>query len=284
MKRRLALALAVIASLAMAIPVGAITWGRPDTGNQYPFVGTLLFQRAGGFFSCSGTLLSPTVMLTAGHCTEAGGVTNLRTWATFDRVVDVEAIVNRDRVTYPTLPDFLDEPAHGWIRGTAHPHPDYADFAGFPNTRDVGVVVLERPVTLAAYGELPTLRQFDAFDTSKGPASGRRFVVVGYGLQGTIPAFAMDRWERWIGETTLTNTRGALTGGYNFRFTNTPGVGTGSGGTCFGDSGGPAFFGTTRVIAAITSFGITGHCVGTDFSYRADIAETLDFVRPFLQP
>jgi hypothetical protein len=282
MRRRLALAFAATAIMALAVPVSAITWGQPDTSGKYPYVGTLLFEQTDGFYSCTGTLLSPTVMLTAGHCTESAGVKNLGTWVTFGRAVDTDAIVNRDRSKYPTLPDFLDDPANGWIKADAYPHPDYADFAGFPNTRDVGVVVLRTAKTMAAYGMLPSLGQFDDFDTSKGAATGRRFVVVGYGLQGTIPAFAMDTWERWYGETTLTNTRGAYTRGYNFQFTNSPGKGNGSGGTCFGDSGGPAFYGSTRVIAAVTSYGITGQCAGTDYSYRADIAETLDFVHRFL--
>jgi hypothetical protein len=30
------------------------------------------------------------------------------------------------------------------------------------------------------------------------------------------------------------------------------------------------------------SFGLNQNCVGTDFAYRTDIAETLDFVQPFL--
>ena len=192
--RRTIAALAAAAMLAVvwAVPATAITWGRPDTADDFPYVGTILFERADGFYSCTGTLLSPTVMLTAGHCTEEGGVANLATWATFDRVVDVEAIANRDLNTYPTLKSFLDEPDHGWIRGDAHPHPEWDDGAGFPDTRDVGVVVLRQDVELEAYGELPTLGQFDDLDTSKGAAADRRFVIVGYGLQGTVPAFASD--------------------------------------------------------------------------------------------
>lgn len=284
--RRFIATLAVVTLLATALaaPVAAITWGRPDTGNAYPYVGTILFQRADGYYSCSGTLLTPTVFLTAGHCTEDADGVNLGTWATFDRVVDVDAISNRDWTKYPTLNSFLDDPANGWIAGIPYPHPDWDGGASFPNTRDVGVVTLSQPVELAQYGLLPSLRQFDIFDTSKGAAADRRFVVVGYGMQGTIPAFAMDAWERWVGETTLTNTRSAWTRGYNFQFTNSPGRGNGSGGTCFGDSGGPAFYGSTRIVAAITSFGHTGHCAGTDYSYRADITETLSFVTPFLSP
>jgi hypothetical protein len=45
----------------------AITWGVPDEG-EHPHVGTLLFVQNGvGYFSCSGTMIAPRVMLTAGH-------------------------------------------------------------------------------------------------------------------------------------------------------------------------------------------------------------------------
>ena len=38
---------------------------------------------------------------------------------------------------------------------------------------------------------------------------------------------------------------------------------TNTGGTCFGDSGGPNFLGTGLVIAGVTSFGLNGSCGGT---------------------
>ena len=76
--RRLALIGAVVATLALAAPVGAITNGQPDDG-EHPYVGELFFYvpseaddrftDGGSWFNCSGTLISPTVVLTAGHCT-----------------------------------------------------------------------------------------------------------------------------------------------------------------------------------------------------------------------
>ena len=273
---------AAFTALVVAVPAVAITNGQPDNG-EHPFVGTILFRQTDGLFSCSGTLLSSTVMLTAGHCTEFEGETNSATWVWMDEVVDVDALANRDRTKYPTIDDFLNDPANGWIKATAIPHPEYADFAGFPNTHDVGVVLLSAGVSLSEYGELPTLGQFDFLERAKGKPENRRFEVVGYGVQRIVPKKdAQDDWRRYKGDTTLSGSQSSLTDGYNFKFTNSPGNGTGGSGTCFGDSGGPAFWDETNIVAAVTSFGITPHCTGVDFSYRADIAETLDFVTPYL--
>ncbi len=60
---------------------------------------------------------------------------------------------------------------------------------------------------------------------------------------------------------------------------NSPGIG---GGTCFGDSGGPLFYGGSRsnTIVGVTSFGFTTDlCAGTDFAYRTDQQAIIDWVR-----
>jgi secreted trypsin-like serine protease len=77
--------------------------------------------------------------------------------------------------------------------------------------------------------------------------------------------------------STLTNLRSANTDGYNLQ---TQGNGDGRGGTCSGDSGGPVFLGdsTSRLIVSVTSFGLNEICRGTDFSYRIDRGEVLDWI------
>ena len=194
MKRLTSFFAAAVLSCA-ALPSLAVTFGQPD-GNAHPFVGNILFERAEGYFSCTGTLLSPTVMLTAGHCTEESGVTNLRTWVKFTPDIVVQSGCNGDR---RCLDRFLDDPKNGWIKATAYPHPQYDDFNQFPQTFDVGVLVLAKAVSMPTYG---TLAPIGFLETIR-KAADNSFTVVGYGLQGIVGPFASDAWRRDVGTVTL---------------------------------------------------------------------------------
>jgi hypothetical protein len=256
---------------AAAAPALAVTFGQPD-GNAHPFVGNILFERPDGYYSCTGTMLSPTVMLTAGHCTEEGGVANVRTWVTFTPNV----AINSGCSTRKCLNKYLDDPRNGWIRGTAVPHPQYDDFAGWPSaaTYDAGVVKLASAVSMGTYGVLPPLGFLETIRS----AAENSFTVVGYGLQGYIPAFYSDAWVRYAGTVKLLQVNSTWTGGgTTATFSNNPGT---NGGTCYGDSGGPIFYGNTNMVVAIVSWGQTP-CIGVDFNFRTDIPTTQDFVDDF---
>ena len=243
---------------AAAAPALAVTFGSPD-GNAHPFVGNLLFERPDGYYSCTGTLLSSTVILTAGHCTEEAGVANVRTWVTFTP----DVAINSGCSTRACLNAYLDDPANGWVRGTAVPHPQYDDFAGWPKapTYDVGIVQLATPVSMTTYGELPSL----GFLETIRKAAENSFTAVGYGLQGYIKPFYSEEWTRYVGTVKLIEAGSTWTGG----------------GTCFGDSGGPIFYANTNVVVAVVSWGQTP-CIGVDFNFRTDIPTTQDFVDPYL--
>lgn len=272
-----------LAATALASPAQAITWGEPDEDDHTNVV-ALLFLQDGDFYSCSGTLLTPYLVLTAGHCTESGGAANEKTWVRNES--DIDAVYAAERPLYSSLVEWLDAT---WSKGDAIPHPQFDDYAQFPDTYDIGVVRLETPIVVNEYAALPSLRQFDYLKSARGPIGKRRAAIVGYGLQGRIPAFAGDEWRRYKGVSSVANLeRGAVLGEQNFQFTNNPGKGSGVGGTCSGDSGGPAFWidpqtgEETNIVMAVNSYTITPNCNGTDYQFRTDIETALDFVIPYL--
>jgi secreted trypsin-like serine protease len=271
MKHKLFLLFAVVILLAMTFgSASAVTFGQRDVNNKYPYVGTLLFQTPSGFYSCTGTLISPRTMLTAGHCTEEGGVANLNTWITFDTQVTLPHFESRD-----DLVNYLNQ---NWITTSeVIPHPNYSDYASFPNTYDIGLVILKSPRNVSQYGALPQQNLLDTMVNA--PSKQRRFTAVGYGMQGYIAPFYADDWARFYGEVTLMELNSYFNGdNQSAKFTNNPGSGNGSGGTCYGDSGGPVFVGNTNVIAAVVSFGYTP-CIGVDYQFRVDTALALNFIR-----
>jgi len=280
MNKRILLKIFVGLSILLAGQANAITWGEPDN-EAHPNVVSLLFVQNGvGFFSCTGTLLTPYVVLTAGHCTEGEGEVNNLTLVR-NAEDALEGIGD-----YPnTLAWLLAE----WVVGQAVPHPDFDDYAEFPDTYDIGLVLLSAPINVAEYGMMPTPDQFEFLATARGAIEERQAAIVGYGLQGRIPAFAGDDFARFKAISSITNmNHGAVLGEQNFQFTNNPGEGSGSGGTCSGDSGGPAFWidpntGTeTNIVMAVNSYGIAPQCNGTDYQFRTDIETAQDFVNSWI--
>lgn len=271
----------VIAILAVAVfPVGAITDGEPD-GDGHPFVGLMVAHDSAGnpLWRCSGTLLSDTVFLTAGHCTEAPAA-HVEIW--FDSGYPTPVPFDPEFFTSGCSLPTTGYPCWGDVGGTPHTHPDYNPNAFF--LRDVGVVVLDSSYPMAEYGELPTLDQLDALKTKRGQQDVT-FTAVGYGLQASFPDAAS--WKtvafrtRMVAHPKLNqiNVPG-FTGDFSLLLSNN----AHTGGTCFGDSGGPNFLGDSNVVAGVTSFGINGNCAGTGGVFRMDRSWSLDFVNMYLNP
>lgn len=259
----------VLVILAVAVsPVGAVTDGEPD-GDGHPYVGLMIADVNGvPAWRCSGTLISPTVFLTAGHCTY--GATAARVWFYSD--------MTYASVPFPLYP--YGGAGSGAVEGMPYAHPDYNDAAFV--YRDVGVVILDEPVYMAEYGQLPQLNQLDALKAKRG-LQNVTFTAVGYGLQMSFPDAAS--WKehnvrvRMVANPKLNqiNVPG-FTGDFSMLLSNN----ANTGGTCFGDSGGPNFFYGTNIVAGVTSFGINGNCAGTGGVFRMDRAWALDWVKTFL--
>ncbi len=265
MRRRvvaIALTLGLLAAgLGSAV---AITDGEPD-GNGHPYVGLMVAQDGDGnpLWRCSGTLISPMVFLTAGHCTEAPAA-HVEIW--FD--ADVQSGIPGNG--YPNSGD---------VGGTPHTHPQYNPNAFY--LYDLGVVVLDEPMVMDRYGALPTLNQLDSLAKKRGKQDVT-FTAVGYGLQKAFPDAASWKTQaqkiRMVAHPTLVQINGGIVGDSSLILSNN----TNTGGTCFGDSGGPNFVGTSNVIAGVTSFGLNGTCGGTGGVYRVDRADDLEWIATFL--
>ena len=104
------------------------------------------------------------------------------------------------------------------------------------------------------------------------------FAAVGYGLQKINPVFVESQRIRMVAHPRLLqiNVPG-FTGDFSMLLSNN----ASTGGTCFGDSGGPNFIGNSMVIGGVTSFGINGNCAGTGGVYRVDRADDLVWLATF---
>jgi secreted trypsin-like serine protease len=268
MKKRnlLVVLLVFIVALTLAIPASAITDGELD-GQDHPYVVLLLMDVGGApAFRCSATLISPTVVLTAGHCTDnypGDPYTGMR--------IFTESDVQNGNNTYPFGGGPNSVEAADW-----YTHPLYETAPFF--VHDVGVVILEEPIYLDEYGTLPEVDQLDVLKTQRG-LQDTSFTSVGYGLQQINPVFVQSEKIRMVAHPHLIqiNTPG-FTGDFSLLLSNNHSTG----GTCFGDSGGPNFLNDTNIVAGVTSFGINGNCAGTGGVFRMDRQNVLDFVEPFL--
>ncbi len=284
--RTIAVAAALAATTALAGPAEAITDGQPDNG-AHPMVGLMVAQDEDGtpLWRCSGTLISSTGFITAGHCTsddEGGSVANVEVFfgdhydtnPEFLQALDAgdptpclhgdETKTKKDDYRLPGYP------CTGDVSGTAYTHPDYD-----PNQfwlHDLGVVVLDEPWSLTSgysYASLPDPGQFDSW-TSK---TKQVFTAVGYGLQAAYGAGAdkdvADK-TRMFSKPELNSINTPSTGDFNIILSNN----TNTGGTCSGDSGGPNFVGDSLVIAGVTSWGNNANsCGGRSGVYRLDREE-----------
>ena len=258
---------ALLCSISASAP--AITFGELD-GNAHPFVGSIVVSIPGeGVFQwCSGTLIAPTVFLTASHCTQpiAGFVDanpGVQFLVTFDPVIDPSGATG----TY--------------YSGTPHTNPLYAS-GGNNDPYDVAVIVLDTapPITPA---QLPTAGLLDTMKADH-TLNDTRFTAVGYGTtrdsmqkawQGILDNEARQNVDQSF--STLTNAWAV--------FSMLPTGSHDSGGTCYGDSGGPHFIhlnGVETTIVAATTITGDAQCKSQDKDYRMDTPSARDFLGQFV--
>ncbi len=240
---------ALVVVMLFALPVEAITYGTAD-GVLHPEVGALVGTFGGQTYPyCSGTLISPTVFLTAAHC----DIGEARVSVTFD-----SAYSSKSKL----------------YTGVFYGDPQYNQSQSDPH--DIAVVVLDKPIKNITPARLPAAGALSALPKDQ------QFTAVGYGGQEAVnqpggPVIGyLDVREYAV------STLNAINPAW-LRLSQNPA--TGNGGTCYGDSGGPNFLGAgageTNIVAATT---ITGDalCKSTNVDYRLDTPAARAFLGQFV--
>ena len=291
----IATAAALVAVAATAAPASAIKYGEPDNG-EHPYVGLMVAYTGDDVnkdgevtddelfasWRCTGTQMDADTFLTAGHCTY--GADAVAIWYG-DDLEDVrlarEFVVFEDAINQDSALD-----ADAWSYD-AISHPEYDDAAFYLN--DVGVVdnvVLAEGTSFATYGELPEQGYWDE-QIALNKKDRDSYTTVGYGLQWAAPpSNGVGRTDRadWL----KLKAGGELIGYRQFGGGSTNDAyvvltnNANTGGTCFGDSGGPTFIEGTSTVVAVTSFGVNSTCAGTSGVYRIDTADDLAWLSGFI--
>ena len=267
------LLLTLVTMTAAVLPAAAITGGEPD-GNRHPNVALIAFYDATGRYRCSATLVSPTILITAAHCTSG---TLGRTLVTFDSVLAEQPPSPFPVATDPSAGYTPQElAAAGYLSGTPLTHPEYSDFTDLDNWNDVGVIVLDEPVTTIA----PALIAPENFlNSSAQPRLNKTiFEVVGYGTEVRKPVSGPQKPQPMSFPLLrrYTTSPGQTLTPQILQLNGNPNDVRGGGGTCFGDSGGPVFLG--GVLVAVTSYGYTDNCRYLGGYQRVDIPVVQDWL------
>jgi hypothetical protein len=285
MFRKALTAVAVAAVVAStAIPALAITGGETD-GEEHPNVGLVLFYSEDGDtnarFRCSGTLVTPTVVITAAHCTEG---TVGKTLVTFESEIAEKAPSGLPRASDDEGDGtsdigFTASQAGGqfsFYPGTAETHPDYSDFTDMRNWNDVGVIVLDDPVV----GIVPAKLAPEGYlnDYAQPLLNKTYFTLVGYGTEVRKPDDGPQKPTPMsyplVRRMTLSN--GQKLTDQIVQMNGNPANVIAGGGTCFGDSGGPSFLNDKLV--TVTSYGYTSNCRYIGGYQRVDIPVVQDWL------
>jgi secreted trypsin-like serine protease len=237
---------------ALAAPAPAIINGSPD-GGGHPQVGAMLDSRSfpdGTWSYCSGTLISPTVFLTAAHCGEASQ--------------------KRAKVSFASRYHLGDTAYAG--RYVADPK-----YRKASDLHDIAVVIFDSPVSGIRPARLPTAGALDGLRSDDSLRSAG-FTTVGFGARegkrsGKF-AYNDTRYQANISYSSLTRNWLQLT----------PKLDEGDGSTCYGDSGGPNFLGgpASDLLVATSISSDDSACKATNVDYRLDTPTARRFLGKYV--
>jgi hypothetical protein len=269
--RRILAALAAACAVALAggPPAQAIT-GEAVPDDEHPYVGLIALYDGGGrpVQQCSGSLLTDTVFLTARHCLriddQGTPASSARIWFEQDAAAGY--------VQGSGMPVRSGYPVRGGV--TASTLLEYGPPTATPQTHDVGLVILDAPVT-DVYPTLTRYASLAGAGTLETYGGGSVLTVSGYGASDAagFPPQYSGGGSRLEADTILVGLDNAQTGPDHVQLAD-----PGGGAACVGDSGGPVLPAGTDVISALVSSGFAV-CRGPFLAYRTDTQPVLDWIR-----
>ena len=256
-----------VTALVAAAPTPAITGGEVDTVHKN--VGLVRFTTPDGRFRCSGTLISQTVVLTAGHCTE-GPATNV--YVSFDDMLQPDPLAPNI-----TPAEKAAREAH-YIKGTAHPDPGWTGKLTLAKQHDQGVVVLDQPANTKWSGITPApLPPVGYLDSNQGALKNQTFTLVGYGVDIGDKKAQIVLQARHSTTSYLKNVQSEVV---VFQINDKDSKA--GGGSCFGDSGGAVFL--NGFVLGDASYVNSLSCNATGSYQRDDTEYSRHFLDGFLNP
>jgi hypothetical protein len=270
-----AAALACGALLAAPASSQAIVNGNLD-GSQHPNVGALTVNTGSAqVLACSGTLISPTVLVTAAHCTaqlQQLGFT--QTDVSFD-----PNIGNGSDITCGLTDCFVEPAPKSLHTGTLYTDPDFNGNLTGVDSHDVAVVVFKKPVKGITPATLPAADLLDGM-AATGTLGSETFTQVGYGWHAVVTKSTTNNTGLFDGQR-----RNATAGFQSLTTSNlklTENAAQGFGGACDHDSGGPSFLDDDHTVVSVLSYILSGSCSSSYGTYRLDTASARAFLANFV--
>jgi hypothetical protein len=266
----LTVALATAGLLALAPRALAIQNGQPD-GANHPYVCLVVFsdQDDNPVWFATGALISPQVVLTAGHATL--GTARARAWFLPDMQGGPAPL--DDPNFYVGTP--YTNPQYRWLVNSGDPGQDLVDY------HDVGIVLLKKAPPVSRLAALPTPGVVETLPM------GHLVDAVGWGMNYQAHGGGVNPYDAWVWLMTryaaplrMVQTS-SVTSPEFIELTANPAQG--KGGMTFGDSGGPVLDGGTDTILGVFSYVSNSNCSGVTYAQRVDVPEILDWIRGFMK-